>query len=71
MRLAIYMAKNNYPGVYLVFNRKVILGKYESKIHSKSFNAFESINHPYFSEIDAYGLRIHEELLSKADPFLK
>ena len=46
MRLAIYMAKNKYPGVYVAFNRKIMLGKYVSKTHSKSFNAFESINHP-------------------------
>jgi L-asparaginase len=39
MRIAVYMAKNNYPGVYVVFNRKVMLGNCVSKTHSKSFNA--------------------------------
>ena len=71
MRLAIYMAKNKYPGVYVAFNRKIMLGKYVSKTHSKSFNAFESINHPNVAEVDAYGLQINENLISKVDPFFR
>jgi L-asparaginase len=71
MRLAIYMAKNKYPGVYVAFNRKIMLGKYVSKTHSKSFNAFESINHPNIGQIDAYGLQIDEKLVPKVDPFFR
>ena len=71
MRLAIYLAKDKYPGVYVVFNRKIMLGKYVSKTHSKSFDAFESINHPNVGEIDAYGLKINEELIPKIDPFFR
>ena len=40
IRVAIYMIKNNYPGFYVVFNRKIILGKCISKTHSKSINTF-------------------------------
>ena len=71
MRLSIYMAKNKYPGVYVAFNRKIMLGKYVSKTHSKSFNAFESINHENVAEVDAYGLQINEKLVPKVDPFFK
>ena len=71
MRLAIYMAKNKYPGVYVAFNRKIMLGKYVSKTHSKSFNAFESINHPVVGEVDAYGLHIDEKLVPEVDPFFR
>ena len=71
MRLSIYMAKNKYPGVYVAFNRKIMLGKYVSKTHSKSFNAFESINHPNIAEVDAYGLKIDEKLIPKVDPFFR
>ena len=63
MRLSIYMARSNYTGVYVVFNRKVILGKYVSKTHSKSFTAFESINYDNFGEVNSEGLNIKEELL--------
>lgn len=68
MRLSIYMARSNYTGVYLVFNRKVILGKYASKTHSKNFNAFESINYENFAEVNSEGLKIRKELLPKIDP---
>jgi L-asparaginase len=71
MRLAIYMAKNKYPGVYVVFNRKIMLGKYVSKTHSKSFNAFESINHPNVGQVDAYGVQIDEKLVPKVDQFFR
>ena len=71
MRLSFYMARNKYPGVYVVFNRKIMLGKYVSKTHSKSFNAFESINHPNIAVVDAYGVQIDEKLVSKVDPFFR
>ena len=65
------MARSNYSGVYVVFNRKVILGKYASKTHSKSFSPFESINYDYFGEVNSEGLNIREELLPKIDPNFK
>ena len=71
MRLAIYMAKNSFPGVFVVFNRKIMLGKCVSKTHSKSFNAFESINCENVAEVNAFGIRIDEKLLPEIDPFFK
>jgi L-asparaginase len=71
MRVAIYMAKNNYPGVYVVFNRKIMLGNCVSKTHSKSFNAFESINIGNVAEVNAYGIIIDEKLIPEVDPFFR
>jgi L-asparaginase len=71
MRIAVYMAKNNYPGVYVVFNRKIMLGNCVSKTHSKSFNAFESINCRNVAEVNAYGIQIDEKLIPEIDPFFK
>ena len=71
MRIAIYMAKNSYPGVFVVFNRKIMLGKCVSKTHSKSFNAFESINCVNVAEVNAYGIQIDEKYIPKVDPFFK
>ena len=71
MRVAIYMAKNNYPGVFVVFNRKIMLGKCVSKTHSKSFNAFESINCENVAEVNAYGIQIDIKLIPKVDPFFR
>ena len=71
MRVAIYMAKNNYPGVFVAFNRKIMLGKCVSKTHSKSFNAFESINCENVAEVNAFGIQINEKLVPKVDPFFR
>ena len=71
MRVAFYMAKNNYPGVYVVFNRKVMLGNSVSKTHSKSFNAFESINIRNVAEVNAYGIIVDEKLIPEVDPFFR
>ena len=71
MRVAIYMARQDYPGVFVVFNRKIMLGKCVSKTHSKSFNAFESINVGNVAEVNAYGIHIDEKLVPKVDPFFR
>ena len=71
MRIAIYMAKNNYPGVFVAFNRKIMLAKCVSKTHSKSFNAFESINCGNVAEANAYGIQVDEKLVPKVDPFFR
>ncbi len=71
MRIAIYMAKNNYPGVFVAFNRKIMLAKCISKTHSKSFNAFESINCGNVAEANAYGIQVDEKLIPKEDPFFR
>jgi L-asparaginase len=71
MRIAIYMAKNNYPGVFVAFNRKIMLAKCVSKTHSKSFNAFESINCGNVAEVNSYGIQVDEKLIPKVDPFFR
>lgn len=64
-RCAIHMAASGYPGVFVAFNRKVMLGCRASKVRTMSFDAFESINYPYVGEISSLGLRIHRENLLK------
>ena len=44
---AFRVASSDVPGVSIVFNHKVILGTRAQKTHSKSFQAFSSINYPY------------------------
>ncbi len=55
-RLAINMAVSNVPGVFIAFNRKVILGCRASKVRTISFDAFESINSPYVGVVNSNGL---------------
>lgn len=47
----LYAASNYAKGVQIVFNGKVILGTRARKTHSKSFQAFSSINYPYLAVI--------------------
>ena len=46
---AFLCAANHMPGVQIVFNGKVILGTRARKTHSKSFQAFSSINYPFLA----------------------
>jgi L-asparaginase len=47
----LYAASEQSSGVQIVFNGKVILGTRARKTHSKSFQAFSSINYPYLAVI--------------------
>ena len=57
-RCAIHMAASGIPGVFVAFNRKVMLGCRVSKVRSLSFDAFESINYPDIATISSLGMRI-------------
>ena len=46
LRDAFTVAVSDLPGVTLVFNGKMIMGTRARKTHSKSFEAFSSINYP-------------------------
>ena len=60
-RCAIHMAASGIPGVFVAFNRKVILGCRASKVRSLSFDAFESINYPSVATISSLGMNIDEK----------
>ena len=62
-RCGIHMAASGYPGVFVAFNRKVMLGCRASKVRTMSFDAFESINYPNVGEISSLGLRVFEKNL--------
>ena len=65
MRLALAMAAGGYPGVFVAFNRKVILGARAVKVRTTGFHAFESVNYPYVATVNSLGLDLHEEYLPK------
>ncbi|MCS7463425.1 asparaginase [Paenibacillus doosanensis] len=48
---AIRFACEDVSGVFLVFDGRVIRGTRAVKIRTKSYDAFESINHPYIAHI--------------------
>lgn len=62
-RCAIHMATCGYPGIFVAFNRKVMLGCRASKVRSLSFDAFDSINYPNVAEISSLGLHVNKDAL--------
>ncbi len=62
-RCAIHMAASGMPGVFVAFNRKVMLGCRASKVRSLSFDAFESINYPYVAKISSLGMSIEKAVI--------
>lgn len=65
LRYSLAMAKSQTPGIYLAFNRKIILGCRAVKVRTSSFHAFESINLTNIASIDSKGLTIAKNLLPK------
>lgn len=55
-RLAFNMAVSKVQGIFIAFNRKVILGCRASKVRTISFDAFDSINCPYVGVVNSNGL---------------
>lgn len=57
-RCGIHMAATGCPGVFVAFNRKVMLGCRASKVRSLSFDAFDSINYPLCATISSLGMQV-------------
>ncbi len=64
MRYAFAMAASGVPGIFLSFNRKIILGSRAVKVRTTGFDAFESVNYPYIAQIDSNGLNINEKKIT-------
>jgi L-asparaginase len=58
-RAALHMAASGCPGVYVAFNRKIMMGTRASKVRTRSFDAFESIDYPYAAKINSSGLVVN------------
>lgn len=70
IRTALAMAASGHPGVFVAFNRQILLGTRAVKVRTTNFQAFESVNVKPVGWIDSRGLNIREGLLPKADgPF--
>lgn len=63
LNCALAMAASSTPGVFVAFDRKIILGTRAVKVRTTGFNAFESINAPYAAVVDATGLHIDTETI--------
>ena len=63
LRTAFAMAASGHPGVFLAFDRKVMLGCRAVKVRASGFSAFESINARYAALVSNAGLSIDHSIL--------
>jgi L-asparaginase len=59
LRTAFAMAAAGAPGVFLAFDRKIILGCRAVKTRTTGFDAFESVNWPLAGQVDGGGLTLY------------
>ena len=65
LRTAFAMAASGINGVYLAFDRKVMLGCRAVKVRASGFSAFESVNSRYAALVSNQGLVVDHEMLPK------
>ena len=63
LRTAFAMAAAGKPGVFLGFDRKIMLGCRAVKVRASGFSAFESINSRYVGRVTAMGLELDASML--------
>lgn len=65
LRTAFAMAAAGHPGVFLAFDRKVMLGCRAVKVRASGFSAFESVNARYAAQVSNLGLVVDSQVLPK------
>ncbi len=65
LRTAFAMAASGKPGVYLAFDRKIMLGCRAVKVRASGFSAFESVNARYAGRVSNQGLVLDDAVLPK------
>lgn len=62
---AFEMANSGVSGVFIAFDRQILLGCRSVKVRASNFRAFESINCPPLGYVDSDGLHISENIIPK------
>ncbi len=65
LRTAFAMAASGNPGVFLAFDRKIMLGCRAVKVRASGFSAFESVNAKYAGQVSNQGLVLDKQVLPK------
>ena len=63
LRTAFAMAACGAPGVFLAFDRKIMLGCRAVKVRASGFSAFESVNARYAGIVSTHGLALDKQVL--------
>ena len=66
LRTAFAMAASGAPGIFLAFDRKVMLGCRAVKVRASGFSAFESVNARYAGLVSNQGLVLNRAVLQEA-----
>ncbi len=69
LRTAFAMAVSDTPGVFVAFDRKVLLGCRSVKVRTTGFDAFDSVNLPPVAQVSSDGLVINTALLPVQNGF--
>ncbi len=67
LRTALQMALSGVGGIFLAFDRQIILGTRAVKVRTSSFHAFESINVRPVGLVDSNGLVLNEKYIPKTN----
>ncbi len=65
LRTAFAMAATGKSGVFLAFDRKVMLGCRAVKVRATAFSAFESVNARYAAQITGLGLTVDDRVIPR------
>ena len=65
LRTAFAMAASGHAGVFLAFDRKVMLGCRAVKVRASGFSAFESVNARYAAQVSNLGLVVDPGVLPR------
>ena len=65
LRTAFAMAASGHAGVFLAFDRKVMLGCRAVKVRASGFSAFESVNARYAAQVSNLGLVVDRDVLPR------
>lgn len=65
LKLSLTFAATGIPGIFLAFNRKIMLGCRSVKVRTTGFDAFESVNYPNVATLDSEGLNIDKKSIPK------
>ena len=66
LRTAFAMAATGCPGIFLAFDRKVMLGCRAVKVRASGFSAFESVNARYVGLVTNHGMEVDKAVLPES-----
>lgn len=67
LRCALKMATSGKPGIFIAFDRKILLGCRSVKVRTTGFDAFESVKSSAVAHIDSDGIHFNDAMTFRQD----